>query len=209
MRKRIALLAALLVASGTGAGQDRDTNLQAELLEMGRLDQDVRFRIMAMIQSDPATVSEEEFRALMGEQTTVDEANLVRLEEIVREYGWPSTELVGKEANGAAWVILQHADIAVQRRYLPLLREATKENRALASNLAMLEDEIALVDSGQQIYGTEIKMVDDIVFVAPVVDPEQLDERRAAVGLPPMEDYLKEAEAEIGRPIDRSNLYPN
>ena len=33
-----------------------------------------------------------------------------------------------------------------------------------------------------------------------------LDERRAAVGLPPIEEYLALAESEIGVSIDRSNL---
>lgn len=189
---------------------DLNEELRAELLEMGRIDQDVRSRFMDRLnESGPAFLTSDEFRDLVDEQAVVDEANFVRLEEIVDDHGWPSVQLVGEEANGAAWLILQHADIERQRRYLPFLRDAVGRNAALASNLAMLEDEIALVDTGEQIYGTEIKMVDDEVFVAPVGDPARLDERRASVGLPPMEEYLKEAEAEIGRPIDRGNLAPD
>jgi hypothetical protein len=182
-------------------------DLRTELLEMGRVDQDVRFRFMGRLnESGPVFLNSDEFRELVAEQDEIDEANFLRLEEIVDEHGWPNIALVGEEANGAAWLILQHADIERQKQYLPILRAEVSRSGALAANLAMLEDEIALADTGEQIYGTEIKMLNDDVFIAPVIDPAKLDERRASVGLPPMEEYLKQAEAEIGRPIDRGNL---
>jgi hypothetical protein len=182
-------------------------DLRTELLEMGRVDQDVRFRFMGRLnESGPVFLNSDEFRELVAEQDEIDEANFLRLEEIVDEHGWPNIALVGEEANSAAWLILQHADIERQKQYLPILRAEVSRSGALAANLAMLEDEIALADTGEQIYGTEIKMLNDDVFIAPVIDPAKLDERRASVGLPPMEEYLKQAEAEIGRPIDRGNL---
>jgi hypothetical protein len=200
-------LAAIAVSLTARSEPVPNEELRIELLEMGRIDQDVRFRFMDRLnESGPSFLNSDEFRNIVEEQDEIDEANFLRLAEIVDEHGWPSIALVGEEANGAAWLILQHADLEQQKQYLPILREEVARNAALASNLAMLEDEIALADTGEQIYGTEIKLVDDNVIVAPVIDPARLDERRVSVGLPPMEEYLEEAEAEIGRPIDRSNL---
>jgi hypothetical protein len=164
-------------------GQASNEELRAELLEMGKLDQGVRERIMVLLRdAGPDALSSDELRALAQEQQQVDEKNFLRLEEIVREHGWPNAELVGEEANGVAWLLLQHANIDRQKRYLALLRPTVAGIKERAS-VAMLEDEIALAEDGKQIYG-----------------------RRAAVGLPPMEEYLRQAESELGMPVDRSAL---
>jgi hypothetical protein len=187
-------------------GQASNEELRAELLEMGKLDQGVRERIMVLLRdAGPDALSSDELRALAQEQQQVDEKNFLRLEEIVREHGWPNAELVGEEANGVAWLLLQHANIDRQKRYLALLRPTVAGIKERAS-VAMLEDEIALAEDGKQIYGTEITLANGKAAVAPVADPAQIDARRAAVGLPPMEEYLRQAESELGMPVDRSAL---
>jgi hypothetical protein len=57
-----------------------------------------------------------------------------------------------------------------------------------------------------QVYGTQIVMNAGIASLYPVVDPHHLDERREAIGLPPIEQYLREAEAAMGLSIDRATL---
>jgi hypothetical protein len=83
------------------------------------------------------------------------------------------------------------------------LRQAGFEGDAKAYDLAMLEDEVALAENRKHIYGTEISITVVQAMVAPMVDPRGLDERRAAVGLPPIDEYLRKAEAELGMPVDR------
>jgi hypothetical protein len=105
-------------------------------------------------------------------------------------------------------LILQHADTARQERYLPLVREAVKDGHAEALSLAELEDEISVANTGSQLYGTEISLdlVTGVAKLVPVIDPEGLDARRAEMGLPPIDEYLRQAEAELGIPVDRSAL---
>lgn len=208
MQYRTIIIALTLMAfSAVSSAQTSSDTLQAELLEMGRLDQQVRERIMDLVSgSGPEALSSDEFRALADEQQQVDETNFLRLEEIIREHGWPSAELVGERANGVAWLIMQHASIERQQRYLPLLRQAVSETQARASMLALLEDEIALAEEGEQIYGTEITLRDGKALLAPIANPGEIDERRAAVGLPPIDEYLRQAEAELGMPVDRRAL---
>jgi hypothetical protein len=43
-----------------------------------------------------------------------DQAGTDRLREIVDGHGWPTCDVVGEEANRAAWVIAQHADQDVE-----------------------------------------------------------------------------------------------
>src|SRR5262245_37028320 len=140
--------------------------------------------------------------------TTVDEQNRTRLDEIISQHGWPGASSVGTEAASAASLILQHADIGRQERYLPLLRQAVKNGHAEALSLAELEDEVSVANSGSQLYGTEISfdLVTRVAKLMPVIDPERLDARRAEIGLPPIDEYLTQAEAELGIPVDRSAL---
>jgi Family of unknown function (DUF6624) len=117
-----------------------------------------------------------------------------RLAEIIDEHGWPGHDLVGEDGASAAWVIAQHSDLDVefQRRALDLMREAVEEDDADPTELAYLEDRVALADGGPQVYGTQIGCVDGAAQPAELADPDRVDERRAEVGLPPLADYLAE-----------------
>lgn len=119
-----------------------------------------------------------------------------RLAEIVDEHGWPGFALVGEDGATAAWVIAQHSDLDVdfQERALDLMRTAVDEDDADPTELAYLEDRVALNTGGPQVYGTQVGCVDGRAEPAELSDPEGVDERRAEVGLPPLADYLAELE---------------
>lgn len=199
----------LMLSACRAAGTDAP--LRAELLEMVRADQEVRERLNALVSAGGSdALSTQEAKKLFEEMTAVDERNRTRLDEMVSQHGWPGASSVGAEAASAASLILQHADTARQERYLPLVREAVKDGRAEALSLAELEDEISVANTGSQLYGTEISfdLATGVAKLVPVIDPERLDARRAEIGLPPIDEYLRQAEAELGKPVDRSALAP-
>lgn len=202
---------AVFALSGCGA-RETDADLRAELLEMGRADQEVRARLMAAVDlSDPESfLPTDEGREIWAAMVAVDEQNQFRLDQIVSQYGWPSDELVGAEAASAALLIIEHSDLETKERYLPILREAVDGGQAEPSLLARLEDEVSVATKGYQMYGTEISLDTGVPVLVPIADPEGLDARRAAMGLPPIDEYLREADgeavAEFGVPVDRSAL---
>lgn len=125
--------------------------------------------------------------AAWARQTPIDEANMARLAKIIEQYGWPGVRFAGTQGSQNAFLVLLHADLESQQKYLPLLRDAVRKKDALASELAMLEDRVR-VDLGQpQIYGTQSKDG----ALAPIEDEANVDRRRAAVGLMPLKDYTK------------------
>jgi hypothetical protein len=208
--KLTSLMSVALLSVLSACGEARtEAELPAELLQMVRADQEVRERLNAVVSAGGSEVlSTEEGRKLLEEMTAVDEENRTRLDEIISRHGWPGASSVGAEAASAASLILQHADIGRQERYLPLLRQAVKDGHAEALSLAELEDEVSVANSGSQLYGTEISfdLVTRVAKLVPVIDPERLDARRAEIGLPPIAEYLAQAEAELGIPVDRSAL---
>lgn len=118
-----------------------------------------------------------------------DSSNLVRVSKILAEHGWVSQDKVGPIAGQALFVTIQHSDLKTQQKYLPMMREAVKKGDAYAKDLARLEDRIAVREGKKQIYGTQFLPYQndrDRYFIAPLEDPDNVDKRRAEVGLGPI-----------------------
>ncbi len=73
-----------------------------------------------------------------------------------------------------------------------MMRAAVKKGNANASSLALLEDRVALHQGKRQIYGSQIHTDKETpeMYVAPLIDPENVDKRRAEVGLGKLADYV-------------------
>jgi hypothetical protein len=108
------------------------------------------------------------------------------------EYGWVGPDVVGGEGSQAIFLVIQHADIGIQQKYLPKMREAVKNKKASPGALALLEDRVALRTGKKQIYGSQIgRFPDGKYYVSPLEDPDNVDKRRAEVGLSPLADYVR------------------
>ena len=174
----IALLAAiLLMFSGLSGGAARavrvcDPVLRAELLEM--------------MAQDQYEQSEEYTGPWHGPERTD------RLREIIARHGWPTFRLVGRDGSTAAWVITQHSDHdpAFQQRALTLMKAAARVGQADRIELAYLTDRVAVNHGRPQVYGTQVTCIGEELGPAPLIDPEHVDERRASVGLVPLQEYL-------------------
>ncbi len=120
-----------------------------------------------------------------------DSIDLVKVERILKKYGWLGADVVGEDGNAALFLVIQHSNTAAQKKYLPMLRDAVKQKKADATNLALLEDRVALSEGKKQIYGSQISGDNTGQYwVRPLQDPENVDKRRAKVGLPPMAEYV-------------------
>ncbi len=121
-----------------------------------------------------------------------DAANLVKVKAILEKYGWLGEDVVGSEGNSALFLVIQHADQQSQVKYLPMMREAVKNKKASGSSLALLEDRVALGQGKRQIYGSQIgtNPVTQKQCVLPLDDPDNVDKRRAEVGLQPLAEYI-------------------
>ena len=96
----------------------------------------------------------------------------------------------------AAWLVLQHAigEPDVQRGCLPILREAAERGEATLAQVAYLEDRIAFFERRPQRYGTQFDWDErGMLSPWPIEDPEGVDARRTAVGLPPLADRIAQA----------------
>jgi hypothetical protein len=150
--------------------------LAQELIDM--TDEDRRLQ--------PGALSDDFTAQLAYRRVTVRNGD--RLTEIIDQYGWPTAELVGQEAARRAWLVAQHADrqLDLQRRALTLMTEAVHAGNGDITQLAMLRDRILVNEGRPQTYGTQIAgVVNGAPVPWPCEDQEQIDRRRAEVGLAP------------------------
>lgn len=75
-----------------------------------------------------------------------------------------------------------------------MLRKAVKEDKARASSLAFLEDRVALREGKKQIYGCQLSSHPNQpgkYYLSPLIDPENVEKRRASVGFQPLTECVK------------------
>ncbi|HYN92749.1 MAG TPA: DUF6624 domain-containing protein [Pilimelia sp.] len=190
MRAVTVAIAALLVLAGCAAGPDPAPASSAPSAPVA-FDQRLHDELLAMLKRDQSGRTG-------GPDTEGDQARTERLKRIVAEHGWPTIPLVGKDGEDAAWAIVQHADAdpQFQRDMLPLLRAAVARGQASPGNLAYLEDRVAVAQGRPQQYGTQMACGPTGPQPrTPIADEARVEQRRAAAGLPPLADYLKEMTA--------------
>jgi len=121
-----------------------------------------------------------------------DSINLIKVKAILDKYGWLGKDVVGGQGNSTLFLVIQHSDQATQEKYLPMMREAVKKGKAEGSSLALLEDRVALRQGKRQIYGSQIgqDLETQLYYVSTLEDPDNVDKRRAEVGLEPLAEYV-------------------
>jgi hypothetical protein len=74
-----------------------------------------------------------------------------------------------------------------------MVRTAVAAHQADEGIYAMMEDRVALAEGRRQAYGTQFWFdpKTKAPYVAPLEQPERVDERRAALGLASMAEYVK------------------
>ena len=172
------------------AEEHLDKELVAMLDTIFDDDQTLRREIQAI--NDEFGWESEEMKAHWKKIQTQDSINLVKVEAILEEKGWLGADVIGGKGNQTLFLVIQHSSLEKQEKYLPRMREAVRNGNANAASLALLEDRVALGKGEKQIYGSQIGRDEETGehFVLPLVDPVNVDIRRAEVGLPPLADYV-------------------
>ena len=55
-----------------------------------------------------------------------DSMNLIVVERILNERGWLGEDVLGRNGTSTLFLVIQHADLATQEKYLPMMRDAVK-----------------------------------------------------------------------------------
>lgn len=184
-------LLVLVKANKDEAEKDLDKELVAILDTVYREDQKYRMQLSSIEEKYGRDSKElKDHWKLISDK---DSVNLLRVKKILDERGWLGPNVIGGQGNSTLFLVIQHSDLETQEKYLPMMREAVKNKNAHASSLALLEDRIALRKGDKQIYGSQIGRDQESgeYYVLPLIDPDNVNKRRAEVGLGTIENYIK------------------
>jgi hypothetical protein len=158
--------------------------------------QDLRAELLRRAERDQAAR-----RSLDAEAfSAVDAENLPWLRQVVAETGWPGRSAVGEDGAHAAWLLAQHADSdpAFQRQCLDLLTAAAAQGEATLRQVAYLTDRVLLAEGQPQEFGTQVMARNGAWVPCSVRAQAGVDQRREAMRLGPMAEYLASIEARYG-----------
>lgn len=164
--------------------------LMNQLIKIYNDDQSERYKIEGVRKE--FGVNSKELKSLWKVIETKDSINLFAVKKILDTYGWVGPDVVGDLGNSTLFIVIQHADLKTQEKYLPMMKDAVKSNKASGSDLALLKDRIEIRNGRKQIYGSQIGTFPNSLnyYVSPLIDPDNVDKRRATVGLGTISEYI-------------------
>ncbi|ARK12870.1 DUF6624 domain-containing protein [Fibrella sp. ES10-3-2-2] len=165
--------------------------LKRELASIHAIDQEPRLALDSIVRFYGQ--SSKEWQHHWQQTHKTDSMNLVRIEQIIKQYGYPGKSLVGERQKNTAWLVIQHSPLSKQEKYLSLIQRAANAGETEKSNLALLIDRIRMYKGRKQLYGSQIITAPDgSKFFHPIEDKASVNKRRAQVGLGLIEEYAKE-----------------
>lgn len=169
--------------------------LRRELLAMRDIDQEMRAELTQLLRSSEGQPDMQAFLRLKTRLDSLDRVHARRVEAIIEKHGWPNPALVGQDGVDASFLIVQHADLALQKKALPLVRGAYQRGDIDGQSLALLTDRVHVSEGKPQLYGTQANIQNGEITFDPIQDSTHVDERRAALGLPPLSEYIEQMKA--------------
>lgn len=124
-------------------------------------------------------------------QSYSDSVNTIFISNLIDERGYPGRSMVGADLASTAFLVIQHADIDVQQKYLPIIKDAADAGEVRWSSVALLIDRVNLRTGKPQIYGSQVSRDEETGehYFSEIENPEKVDSIRATVGLGPLQSY--------------------
>ncbi|HJT65222.1 MAG TPA: VWA domain-containing protein [Pyrinomonadaceae bacterium] len=174
--------------------------LQSELIKIATKQQDLLHEVVAKDQTKRS--DQEKLHQLY-------EASTVKLCELLKTNGWPTTAMVDREGVAATYYILKNGGTyEMQRDLLPVILAAIKKDPLQKPEFAGLFDRLRVSAGMKQIFGTQAVSMGGFLVLYPIEDEKHVDDRRAEFGMSTMEDNVRSLERTYGRPLIKSRQPP-
>ncbi|MCR5886866.1 TonB family protein [Hymenobacter sp. J193] len=130
-----------------------------------------------------------QLRAAMQQQGKLDNRLIRQVDSLITVHGYPGKSLVGEYQQSVTFLVIQHNP---DEKYLPLLTAAADKGELRWSSLALLVDRLRVARGEKQLYGSQLgPAVNGHYQLQPIEDEPNVNNRRAKIGLEPLEQYLK------------------
>ncbi|MEK6333346.1 MAG: VWA domain-containing protein [Acidobacteriota bacterium] len=130
--------------------------------------------------------------------------NAARLCSILKQYGWPTTSLVGKDGAEAAFHLLRESVPQLKVDLLRLVIAAAAQGEISQPALASFIDRLRLDAGLKQMFGTQVTPINGFLVLFPIEAEAQVDVRRKQYELPPLADYFRFLQSKYQMPLVKS-----
>ncbi len=121
----------------------------------------------------------------------IDSINIIKVEKIIADYGYPGKTMIGEPLNTAVYYVIQHYPSKISK-YYPLIEKAGKSGELPFKYVAMMLDRKLSMEGKEQLYGTQVFMKtivnpktgksEPFEYVVPIKDPKKVNKRRKKAG---------------------------
>lgn len=173
---------------------DKKMAMAAEIGRIETRDQYVREIFIDMF-SDPSLDAEvrAQFQKAGGVYVeAIDEINTAEFKAVMKDWTWRQLAEGENRLAGRAFHIVQHTnDDAFREETLAQIKPLAEEGLMEGQSYALMYDRVNLKkDGGKQLYGTQTKCVNGQYDVHDLEDSENVNTRRKALEMEPIEPYL-------------------
>lgn len=164
-------------------------SIAQELVAMRDADQRLE---MLVVNNDPQAKEQ----GFFDRKDQAQAGNAIRCKEIFAQIGYPSVPLVGEDASRAFWLLVQHADANpdFQEQVAVAMKPVVLKGHAQPNDLAMLTDRVRINTNRLQVFGSQVTYDMQLckALPKPTENLQEVDQRRAQVGLIPLWQYMNE-----------------
>lgn len=181
----------------TSEGDPALTEIKDRIGEAWASDQAARLSYLALRTPAESGRAFWAYRLATAHAMQVDGVSTSMMKGLVAAHGWIDATRFGVATAKRAWLLVQHADhdTAFQARVLTLMEPLLETGGVDPSQFAYLWDRVAVNAGRKQRYGTQPDWhckADRTLDLMPLEDPENVDARRAALGMGPVAHDLAE-----------------
>lgn len=168
-----------------------DSILKKELIQIGVEDQTLRFLLPDVTKRFGN--DSKEYAYIWSLIHRQDSICIQKTTALLDQHGWVGKSRIGDEANQAIWLVIQHAALADQEKYLPLLKKSVANSESEGWHLAFLEDRMLMYKKEKQRYGSQALWDKEIkkMKIYPIEDVANVDKRREQLGLIPIKEFAE------------------
>jgi VWFA-related protein len=175
--------------------------LQTELIKMAQKQQEL---LQQIVSEDQTKKSDQE------KLHELYENNIVKLCELLKANGWPTTATVDRDGVSSTYYILKNGGTyELQRDLLSVIIAAIKKDPAQKPEFAGLYDRLRVSAGMKQVFGTQAVSMGGFLVLYPIEDEKHVDDRRAEFGLSTMKINVRNLERNYGKPLIKSRQPPD
>lgn len=175
--------------------------IQTDITRLWREDQSARGAYMSLNTEDRKGASYWAQRLATAHATRIDAESKSYIETVLEDYDWVDRKRFDGAISDHAWILVQHADDhpEFQSKVLARMEPYLESGGVKSKNYAYLWDRVAVNTGKKQRYGTQPKWECEggMLELQPLEDPDNVNERRAKMGLNTVEQGLERMASQV------------